>query len=124
MCMKVRSKTDPGINDEPKARSGTTKNWKKSISNFENSESKWNVIAKTGNPTQSRKINAALIESVIKHEIQGNGATSKESRSFAKDDKFKEILKSVLAPEDRQKAMLNHQCQLVGRVGCIARVPV
>ena len=65
MCMKVHGKADPGINVKQKARSGTTMSWKKPISCFVNSEAKWNVIAETANPTQSKKINA-LVKSVIK----------------------------------------------------------
>ena len=120
MCKKIYGKTDPGVDDKPKVRSGTIKNWKKSISYFVNSESKWNVIAQTGNPTQSKKINA-LIKSVIKHEIRGNGADSKKSRPFTEDE-FKEILKFVPAPEERWRAMLNYQYQLVGRMDDTAHV--
>ena len=112
--MKVCGKTDPGINDKPKVRSRTIRNWKKFISCFVNLELKWNIIAETGNPTQSKKINA-LIKSVIKHEIWGNGADSKKSRHFM-EDKFKEILKFVPPSEDRWRAMLNCQHQFVGRM--------
>ena len=93
MCMKVCGKTDPGINDKPKTRFGTIENWKKFISHFVSSESKWNVIAQTDNPTQSKKI-SALVKSVNKRKIQGNGVHSKKSRTFTKDE-FREILKFV-----------------------------
>ena len=96
MCDRVYGTTTPGVNTKPKVRSGTVKNWKKSMSYFFNTEAKWNVNSNTGNPTQSKKING-LIKSMIKHETRNDGAESKGSQAFTSDE-FKQIVS--LVPED------------------------
>ena len=64
--------------------------WKKSILFFFNTTSKWNEEAKTGNPTQSKKVNN-LIKVMKKNETRGNGAESHEDRPFTPKE-FRQVL--------------------------------
>ena len=77
MCFFVFGNHDPPQNATPKLRSASIKYWKKALSYFFNTTSKWNKAAKCGNPTQSIVINR-LIKAVKRQETRGTGAESKE----------------------------------------------
>lgn len=53
MCHKTYGSIDPSPNDQPQKRATSLAYWKKAISYFMNSTSKWDEASQTGNPTQS-----------------------------------------------------------------------
>jgi len=118
MCYKVYGIEDPSQTDQPLLRSSSVAYWKKAISYFMNTTSKWNEVAKTGNPTQSKMINT-LIKVVKKCETRGTGAESQTDRAFTIME-FRQLLD--LIPEDRYKAMMNFQYHLMGRCDDTAHV--
>ena len=118
MCFVVYGTADPGKETRPIRRSSTVAYYKKAISYFLNTEAKWNEVAKCGNPTQSKTINK-LIKSIKKHETRGTGADSQEDRPFTPNE-FKQLLD--LIDNDRYRAMLNFQYQVIGRCDDTAHV--
>ena len=77
MCFVVFGNPDTAQSAQPKLRSVSIKYWKKALSYFFNTTSKWNKEAQCGNPTQSLVINR-LIKAVKRQETRGTGAESKE----------------------------------------------
>ena len=77
MCFCVFADPDPAQNALPKKRLSSVKYWKKPLSYFFNTTSKWNEAAKCGNPTQSLVINK-LIKAVKRKDTRGTFAESKE----------------------------------------------
>ena len=112
MCFRVFGNADPAQNATPKKRSASIKYWKKALSYFFNTTSKWNEAAKCGNPTQSIVINR-LIKAVKRQETRGTGAESKEDREFSAAE-FKQV-HQFISPSDKYRAMLNYQYQLIAR---------
>ena len=112
MCSRAYGKDDPSQDDAPIMRSTSVSYWKKSISYFFNTTSKWNEEAKTGNPTQSKKINN-LIKVIRKNETRGNGAESQEDRPFTHNE-FRQVLDLMGSP--RWRAAMNYQYQMIARI--------
>ena len=109
MCLKTYLKEDPTQTDKPLLRAASLEYWKKAISYFFNTTSKWNETSQTGNPTQSKKINS-LIKVVKKNEIRGNGAESHTDRPFTIGEFFQ---LHDLIDSQKYKAALNFQYQLM-----------
>ena len=82
MCFKAYGTEDPGQDDQPIKRSSSLGYWKKALSYFFNTTQKWNEVAQTGNPTQSKKVNT-LIKVVKRAETRGTGAEAKADRAFS-----------------------------------------
>ena len=82
MCFKAYGTEDPGQDDQPIKRSSSLGYWKKSLSYFFNTTQKWNEVAQTGNPTQSKKVNT-LIKVVKRAETRGTGAEAKADRALS-----------------------------------------
>ena len=93
MCLECYGTDNPGQDSRPIKRVSTVSYYKKAIAYFLNTESKWNEVAQTGNPTDSKTINK-LIKSVKKHKTRGTGADSQENRSFTPNE-FKQLLDLV-----------------------------
>ena len=91
LCFKVYGNENPEQTDKPTKRSMTIEYWKKGISHFMNTTSKWNEAAQTSNPTQLKMVNN-LIQVVQKVETRGNGAESHADWPFTKSE-FRQILK-------------------------------
>ena len=118
MCSVIYGIDDPCQESIPIKQASTAAYYKKVISYFLNTEAKWNEVAQTGNSTQSKTINK-LIKAIKKHETRGTGADSQEDRPFTPDE-FKQLLD--LIDNDRYRAMLNFQYQVIGRCDDTAHV--
>ena len=92
--------------------------WKKSLSYFFNTTQKWNEVAQTGNPTQSKKVNT-LIKVVKRAETRGNGAQAKADRALSISE-FKALLD--LMESNQYRAAMNFQHHLIGRCDDMAHV--
>ena len=81
MCFRIYGNEDPVPNMTPKYRSSAIEYWKKGVSYFMNTTSKWNEGSRTGNATQSKKVNN-LINAVKKAETRGTGQETVADMAF------------------------------------------
>ena len=118
MCVRAYGKPDPANTDKPVRRGSSLAFDKKAISYFMNTTAKWNEASKSGNPTQSKKINA-LLKAVIKCETRGTGVPTRADRPFTLTE-FRQLLD--LVADDRFVAMMNLQYHLMCRCDDTAHV--
>jgi len=111
MCNSVYGAEDPSNDMVPRVRSNTLGYWKKGISYFMDTTAKWHEATKTGNATQSKKVNN-LIKAVVRAETRGTGQETVADRAFTVSE-LKQILH--LMPEHRYRAMMCFQYHLIGR---------
>ena len=111
MCKAVYGTEDPSNDMIPKKRSTTLGYWKKAVSYFMETTAKWHEATKTGNATQSKRVNN-LIKAVKRAETRGTGRETHADRAFTVSE-FKQILH--LMHERRYKAMMCFQYHLIAR---------
>ena len=118
MCKKTYGTEDPSNDMVPTIRSTTLQYWKKAVSYFMETTSKWHDASKSGNATQSKRVNN-LIKAVKRAETRGTGQATIADRAFTVSE-FKQILD--LTHDRRYKAMMNFQYHLIARSDDTAHV--
>jgi hypothetical protein len=118
MACEVYGKENPSRNDVAHLRSGTCEFWKKSISHFMNTTSKWNEEAETGNPTQSKAVNE-FINAMKLMETRGIGKETQADRSFTMNE-FHQVLNFTRSK--RTRAMMTLQYTMMARMDDTAHV--
>ena len=121
MSFRVYGTEDPNPQSKPLLRSPSVEYWKKSISYFMNTTSKWtdgvDGARGHGNATQSKRVNN-LINAVKRAETRGTGQETVADRAFTIVE-FRQILD---LSSTRHKAMATFQYHLIGRCDDTAHV--